>query len=326
MIGAAARIEVFGLDEYWARSTGRKRPTALTMADRMRLDALGLGLEQTMTYLRTRPAFEQFEAWILATAGPPDPIAIARYHAWLLDEPPPAPVARRIADIDEASDVLDAADLAQWEEQGHVILRQAISREEAAAAAALLWRVIGADPDAPESWYGPRDNGIMIQHFQDPALEVARRSARIHKAFAQLWGTADLWTTVDRMSFNPPERPGDPFPGPELHWDVSLAQPIPMATQGILYLTDTDPDQGALRVVPGFHHRVKSWLASLGDADPRQIDLDGEAIAVGARAGDLVIWHQALPHGASPNRTPRPRMAQYVNMYSPELWTHPVWR
>src|ERR1700722_17616810 len=32
-------------------------------------------------------------------------------------------------------------------------------------------------------------------------------------------------------------------------------------------------------------------------------------------AGDLVIWHQALPHSASPNRGTRPRMVQYVNMF-----------
>jgi hypothetical protein len=36
-------------------------------------------------------------------------------------------------------------------------------------------------------------------------------------------------------------------------------------------------------------------------ADPRQQDLYALGPrAIGGRAGDLVIWHQALPHGASP--------------------------
>ena len=102
--------------------------------------------------------------------------------------------------------------------------------------------------------------------------------------------------------------------------------PIPFATQAILYLTDTTADQGALQVVPGFHHRLADWLGSIGDANPREIDLKAEARTIAAGAGDLIIWRQELPHGASPNTTDRPRMAQYVNMYSADLESHPVCR
>ena len=51
-----------------------------------------------------------------------------------------------------------------------------------------------------------------------------------------------------------------------------------------------------------------------------------EATPIPAAAGDLIIWHQALPHGASPNRSDRPRLAHYVNMYSPEMERRAVWR
>ena len=180
----------------------------------------------------------------------------------------------------------------------------------------------------PASWYGPRTNGIMIQHFQHPAQEVVRRSARVHKAFAQLWGTSDLWSSTDRMSFSTsPRNPRQEFPGPHLHWDISIAQPIPFCTAGILYMTDTAADQGALQLVPGFHHRIAAWLDGLGeDVDPRRVDLSGEAITVPAGAGDLVLWRLDLPHGASPNRAGRPRMALYANMYSPAWVEHPEWR
>jgi ectoine hydroxylase-related dioxygenase (phytanoyl-CoA dioxygenase family) len=156
----------------------------------------------------------------------------------------------------------------------------------------------------------------MVQHFQHPAQTAIRRSPRIHKAFAQLWGTADLWMTTDRMSFNPPERPGYQFPGPHLHWDASLTRPIPFGTQGILYLTDTAADQGALRLVPGFHRRLGTWLDGLGERHPREVDLSGEAVTIPANGGDLIIWRQDLPHGASPNQSARPRLAQYLTMYS----------
>jgi len=293
----------------------------------MLLDALGLGLEQAMQHLgRERPDLAAFQDWVLATAGRPDPEAIARYHAWLEGAPLSEAVQARIDAIDAAPSVFDADDLAHWEREGWVVLRQAVSRDEAGAAEALLWEVVAGDPALPASWYGHRGNGIMVQHFQHPALDVARTSPRIHKAFAQLWGTADLWTTIDRMSFNPPETPAHLFQGPRLHWDVSLALPVPFATQGILYLTDTAADQGALMLVPGFHHRLEDWLNEVGGRDPRQVDLSAEAVAIPAGAGDLVIWRQDLPHGASPNRAARPRMAQYVNYYSPALTVHPEWR
>ncbi len=317
-----------GFERLWTQLTFRApRQVPRDQTERMLLDALGLGLEQAIQHLgQERPELAEFEAWVLATAGAPDPDTIARYHAWLDGAPLPESTSVRVAAIDAALPVFDADDLAHWALEGWVVLRQAIGAEEAAAAEALLWELVGGDPADPSSWYAPRGNGIMVQYFQHPALDVARRSPRIHKAFAQLWGTADLWTTIDRMSFNPPATDRHPFQGPRLHWDVSLALPVPFATQGILYLTDTAADQGALTLVPGFHRRLEGWLAEIGDRDPRRIDLDAEAVPIPASAGDLIIWRQDLPHGASPNRAARPRMAQYVNYYSPGLSVHPEWR
>ncbi len=167
----------------------------------------------------------------------------------------------------------------------------------------------------------------MLQYFQHPAFEANRHARRIHKAFAQLWGTADLWVTTDRVGFNVPERDGWPFPGPDLHWDVSLKTPIPFGTQGILYLTDTLPEQGALTLVPGFHRRADDWLASLPHgAAPRRQDLHAlGAQPIGGRAGDLVIWHHALPHGSPPNRATRPRVVQYIAMYPSRSIAHDGW-
>jgi hypothetical protein len=318
----AALAGIEGLADLWREATGRVRRGAdpcRWMADRILLDALGLGLEQVRTWLGSaRPDFDAFCDWIAATAGLPSPERIERYRDWRAGRAPSVALRRALDAIDAAPPVLDADALAHWRAQGYVVLRGAIGADEAAAAADLLWTALGASPDDPDSWYGGGRQGIMVQLFQHPAMEAARRSPRIHKAFAQLLGGADLWATVDRMSFNPPQRPGHPFQGPHLHWDASLAPPIPLATQGILYLTDTAADQGPLVLVPGFHRRHEAWLAGLPrGADPRRCDLSGEAVPVAAGAGDLIIWHQALPHGASPNCAARPRLAQYVNMYSP---------
>jgi ectoine hydroxylase-related dioxygenase (phytanoyl-CoA dioxygenase family) len=69
--------------------------------------------------------------------------------------------------------------------------------------------------------------------------------------------------------------------------------------------------------VPGFHHRIEDWLNGLPPgADPQRQNLERlGAIPVAGKAGDLIIWHKALPHGSNPNRATRPRIAQYVAMY-----------
>ncbi|MFL9841754.1 phytanoyl-CoA dioxygenase family protein [Sphingomonas sp. ST-64] len=328
MQASASLREIRGFEALWAELTFRvPRVVRHDQSERMLIDTLGLGLEQLIQYLGSeRPELIAFEHWVIATAGRPDPLTVARYHATLDGAPLPTEVQARLAAIDAMPNVLDTDDLAQWEREGWVTLRHAISRDEAAEVAALLWRLLDADPARPESWYGQKLNGIMVQHFQNSALEIARRAPRVHKAFAQLWGTSDLWCIVDRLSFNPPETAERPFQGPKMHWDVSLAPPIPFATQGILYLTDTATDQGAFALLPGFHHRLDAWLEEIGDTDPRMVHLDPQAVPIAAGAGDLIIWRNDLPHGASPNRSTRPRLAQYVNFYAPTLTTNRLWR
>jgi hypothetical protein len=314
--------EIRGLRAFWARMT-QLEPSAESPPLPMRtlLDTLGLGLEQTMAMLgQTRPDWASFVGWIEATAGLPDPARLARYHAWYDGDSAPADELARQRAVMAMAPVFDADDLARWHRDGVVVLRRAITRDQAAAIADYLWSAVGADPADPATWYKRRSNGIMVQHFQHPAMDVPRRSARIAKGFAELYGHADLIVSTDRLSFNPPERPGYTFPGPHLHWDGNLTPPIPFETQAILYLADTAADQGALQVVPGFHHRLADgWIAGLGGADPRTVDLSAEAVTVPAEAGDLVIWRQEIPHGASANRSDRPRLAQYVNHY-PMHW------
>ncbi|MDF7775204.1 phytanoyl-CoA dioxygenase family protein [Sphingomonas sp. AOB5] len=318
---------VRGLRDYWESASGRVAPRPLTNADRVRLDVLGLGLGQTMQQLMLqRPDYSAFESWILETAGTPDPLAVARFHAWLDGLPPPEPVRAMLAEIDDAGPALDADEMARWDRDGYVVLRNAVTPEQAADAAALVWQIANADPDDPSSWYATGNGSIMIEQFQHPAQTALRASKRIHKAFAQLHGTADLWCRVDRMSFSPPSRPGSPHVGHRLHWDCSLALPVTFETHAILYLTDTAADQGALEVVPGFHRRLESWLEAIGDADPREQDISEGAITVAANAGDLVIWREETPHGASPNHAAVPRLAQYLYYYSADAEPNPVWR
>ena len=326
-------LGIFQLKRLWSRAMRAQQGLVPPVEqhdrhlDYLVIHACGLGLEQTANQFRQMPSFADFERWIVATMGGVAPERVARINAAVVGEPPPPPTARWHAEVEASAPVLSHTDLAFWDEHGYVVLHDAVPAESRDAAAAAVWQRVGARPDDPDTWYRQRDHGIMVQYFQHPAFEANRRSRRLHKAFAQLWGTADLWTTTDRAGFNAPERPRFTFPGPHLHWDVSIKTPIPFGTAGILYLTDTPPEQGAFTLVPGFQRWGEAWLKSLPPGtNPRTLDLKAlGAKPIGGRAGDLIIWHQALPHGASANRGSAPRIVQYINMFPTRIEEQEEW-
>ncbi len=311
------------LKRMWSSALAARAGSGSSRANEARLDrqvlnALGLGLHQTLQYLMVEaPTFEAFETWVVATAGRPERSCVERLHAAVAGDAPPAPVRTWLDAVEAGRPVLSRAELACWEENGYVVLKNAIGEDQRRDAQQAILAFLGARLEDPASWYrGDARHGIMVELIQHPALQAVRRSERIHKAFAQLWGTADLWVSADRCGFHPPQREGYPFPGPDLHWDIDLREPLEFGTQGILYLGDTPPEQGALTVVPGFHRRLPDWLAQLEPgADPQRQDLHRlGSLPIGGAAGDLVIWHHALPHGSRPNLGERPRIVQYINM------------
>jgi len=178
--------------------------------------------------------------------------------------------------------------------------------------------------EQPDSWY---KGSLWIPLAHHPALWTNRNSPRIHPAFAQIWGRRDLWINVDVCGVNPPLRPAYGFQGTPLHWDMTLAPPLRFGTQAILYLTDTAAHQGAFSCVPGFHRQIDAWLNDVPEGiDPRQFAArELRAIPIAGDAGDLIIWHQALPHGATRNLGVSPRVVQYLNMFPSHHEVNATW-
>lgn len=293
---------------------------------------LGLGVEDTLRHAyQARPSFEDFEAWVVErNGGAVDPQAIGRMNAALTGAAPPAEALAQIRAIEQAPPVLSPEDLAHWDEHGWVVLHDAISPEACRATAQSVWDIQQMSPDDPMgNWqrHGPRQQCVFVQLFRHPALDANRRSARIHKAFAQLWGTADLWVTTDRVGFNAPVSAEFPFPGPGIHWDVSLMQPIALGIQGLIYLTDTAADQGAFALVPGMHRTIGPWLDTVppGVSPHEHAANTLEMTPIAGRAGDLILWHHALPHGPTPNMASQPRLVHYLKMFPAEFGYNPDW-
>jgi Phytanoyl-CoA dioxygenase (PhyH) len=311
-------------ERYWRRMTaGAAAPDCGEWdLDNTLLAGLGINLREAAAFLSQPPAptLEAFEAWVLAANGGAIEEPLLRR---LRDALAGRPVGSLAGTLD-AIPGLTAAERAHWDENGYVVVHDAVDLPTREAAAAAIYSFLGANPGEPESWYGKLDVAtIWVPLLRHPALQATRRAPRVARAFADLWSREDLWAVVDQAGFNPPERADWQFPGPHIHWDMTLAPPHVFGVQGILYLTDTPADQGAFCCIPGFHRRLAAWLASLppGD-DPRQaIRREPGLVPIPGHAGDLVIWHHALPHASSANRGRLPRVVEYITL-RPTRWPY----
>lgn len=251
--------------------------------------------------MEERPSLQAFFDWIAASS--------ADYH--LLEE----------TENDLEDFRLSPEQVAFWQEHAYLVLPGILDADACAASREAVWHYLGASPDQESSWYSAqsRQQGLMLPLYNHPRLNTNRVSRRVRAAYEQLYGSTAIYKTIDHLSFSPPETSTFSFRGDSLHWDVSLAQPIPERYQGLLYLTDCQETDGAFHCVPGFHRRLADWLNTVpAGEDARHFAARTlQAQAVPGKAGDFVIWHQALPHCATPNRGNTPRMVQYLS-YIPE--------
>lgn len=294
------------------------------------MQGLGLGIVEPPQYLfQHRPGFPEFERWIVRKlGGAPAPELVTRLNNMVARYLGSPPREYPIADARMRDPVLSDDDMAFWHENGYVVVRNAVSIEDCRETEAAIFDHLGMDPQNPDSWYD-KDHTFWVSLFQHPALVRNRAAPRIRRAFEQVWGTGDLWATVDRSSLNRPQRGDVDISGPSrLHWDVSVALPIPFGVQGILYLNDVSAEQGAFRCVPGFHRRIEQWIGMLEPGqNPRGQDLESLGpVPVAGRAGDFVLWHHALPHGSGRNFAQCPRVVQYISMFPHDYGVHPEWK
>ena len=221
--------------------------------------------------------------------------------------------------------VLSEEDWQFWQANGYVIVPDAVPPENLAAVIQLLWEFQEMDPDDSATWHNNparpmemvelRGSG-MVEVYNHQALWDNRQHPRVYDAFVDLWGTEKLWVSIDRANLNPPNRAPGEFPG-FIHWDIDTSvDPIPANVQGALALNDATVEMGGFQCVPDLYRTFAEWVKKQpAERDPYQPDITGfNIVKVPARAGDLLIWNSLLPHGIRPNRSNRPRMAQYISM------------
>jgi ectoine hydroxylase-related dioxygenase (phytanoyl-CoA dioxygenase family) len=226
--------------------------------------------------------------------------------------------------------VLSKEDWSFWQENGYVVMPNAVQQENLDRMVETIWQFLDMDPDDSETWYkykpytrddrsSPISGAGMVEMYQHQALWDNRQHPKIHQAFSEIWDDERLWVSIDRANMKPPARDDRPEWGHQgmIHWDVDTSeQPIRFGVQGVLYLTDTAENQGGFQCVPGFNNTFEEWVKTQPeDRNPHQPDLaDLQVKSIAGKAGDLLIWHRLLAHGNGHNTSDKPRLAQYITM------------
>ncbi|GGG23003.1 phytanoyl-CoA dioxygenase family protein [Paenibacillus abyssi] len=222
--------------------------------------------------------------------------------------------------------VLSEEDWKFWKENGYVIIPNAIPQENIDRMVNLIWEFEEKDPQDPSTWYtAPRReiqmkelaNTGMVELYNHQYLWDNRTHERVYNAFVDIWGTEQLWSSIDRCNLNLPMRPGHEYKG-FIHWDVNTSlNPIPVNVQGVLTLVDTDLEMGGFQCIPELYRDFDEWVKTQpADRDPHKPDTTGfTPTKVVAKAGDLLIFNSMLAHGIRPNHSTKPRIAQYISMF-----------
>lgn len=225
--------------------------------------------------------------------------------------------------------LLSDADHQYFDEHGFLVVKNVVPIENCEAVVNACFEFLELDQHDPSTWYPSWRGGNALVHLhQHQTLWNNRQHPRMHQAFAELLGTEKLWVSLDRAGFKPPITPAHPEYNDRgfIHWDTDTSRPYPekLGVQGVLCLRDTDEKMGGFRCVPGFHRRevLEPWFADQpADRNPRAADLSKlppgfEVTPIPADAGDLIIWNKMLLHGNGRNEGDRPRLAQYITMFT----------
>ena len=227
--------------------------------------------------------------------------------------------------------VLSEADWEFWLREGYVIIPNAIPPEQAARTASFLWEFEEKDPEDPNTWYAPPRAEMqmkelagtgMVEVYNHQLLWENRQSPRVYNAFVDIWGTEELWVTIDRANLNFPNRPGYEQKG-FIHWDYD-PETKPQNVQGVLALADqTDEQMGGFQCIPWLYRNYDQWKQNQPeDRDRFQPDIRGledKIVKVKLRTGDLLIFNSLLAHGIRPNLSKdKVRLAQYISMMPAE--------
>lgn len=304
------------LYKFWEYHTNKKSSAStleLIENEDIVLGTFGIGKFETYQFLYQRcESFLHFEEWIINLKGEEFTKRAASQYNFCLGNNLAAEI-----EINTIDEILTELQLDFWEKNGYIRLENVISKSKCAEVIELINAQLEIIPKDEATWYNSHQNlqGLMLQLYQDSTLDTIRYDESIRRIFTSLYKTPRLLVNCEKVSYNPPETTEYKFKGSSLHWDIDFSKPLAYYIQGLVYLNDVPAERGALEVIPGFHLEIEEYLSRFEDPVEaiNALRESRSSIRVPGKQGDLILWLQAIPHAATPNKSNQPRYVQYVS-------------
>ncbi|MGI9437244.1 MAG: phytanoyl-CoA dioxygenase family protein [Geminicoccaceae bacterium] len=209
-------------------------------------------------------------------------------------------------------------------EDGYCVLERVLDDTLLDDVRGLSSEALGATSSAHRTQN--RSQGSLINIADYPGYAALIGHPRARDAFARL-SFADPRFSSGYLISKPPSGPALFWHQDWWGWDDPISYTDEIAQVFFMYyLTDTTPENGCLRVLPGSHrlrHKLHDADAAHGESlsrvddpnDPLYGSIEDE-VPVPVRAGDLVVGDARLLHSAYANRSDQERSLI-------TLWFHP---
>ena len=213
---------------------------------------------------------------------------------------------------------------------GYVVVPEFLNPEMVRALQAICKDVLsGLDADHREKF---KSTGSLCNFGDHPAFSRIVSHPDVADVMSALGIEKFKWLAgylISKPGYSPPLFWHQDWWG----WSEEISyQPTPLGLGFMYYLTDTKPENGCLRVIPGSHrnwHELHDLPEAHGEDLSRARDLENVAfqshpdeVAVSVKAGDLVIMDSRVLHSAYPNQTANERSLLTL-WYLPEFQAMP---
>ncbi|MDW4901632.1 phytanoyl-CoA dioxygenase family protein [Streptomyces californicus] len=212
---------------------------------------------------------------------------------------------------------------------GYLLIRGVLTKKEAKYFAGLILDLLPRDLSIPEHWeaFDSRFKPFSApgnQTFDGPEFIPLYQNERLYHVMAQLLRSPRLLVRDGSVAITMRnDTPHDSELSQPLHIDPAVPEdvdeflftPEEVEIGGCYYFTDVEPGGGALHIVPGGHRIVEEEARAVPHGrqlhDKWRTIPHLKSVEVTGEAGDFVLTHHLLPHGASHNRRPAARVAQF---------------
>jgi 2-aminoethylphosphonate dioxygenase len=223
---------------------------------------------------------------------------------------------------------LESSEVAEYQRDGHVILRGLFGPEEVRSwreECDRLWSSVPVDRSNPRvQWRGHMDGGEIADRI-DPVLDISpvydalARDARLTEAAGRLLdGTATPFKA--KLITKRPGTLGYGMHQDYPYWEL-LGLPAADYVNALVAFDPFDGENGSTELFTGLH-RVHLPAPTGSPLDTDESLIQGHpSVVLTLAAGDVVLFHSLTPHRSGPNRGAHSRRGLFLT-YVPARYSN----